>query len=108
VNANPFPRAGKRAIGGGNVALSKEKKQEIIAKFAKDPNDTGSVEVQVALLTARIEQLTEHLKVHRKDFHSRRGLYILVGRRRRLLQYLAQKDPARYRRLIQELNLRGI
>ncbi len=90
------------------MALSKEKKQEIIAKFAKDPNDTGSVEVQVALLTARIEQLTEHLKVHRKDFHSRRGLYILVGRRRRLLQYLAQKDPARYRRLIQELNLRGI
>jgi len=90
------------------VALSKEKKQEIITKFAKDPNDTGSVEVQVALLTARIEQLTEHLKVHKKDFHSRRGLYILVGRRRRLLQYLAKKDPARYRRLIQELDLRGI
>jgi small subunit ribosomal protein S15 len=66
------------------------------------------VEVQVALLTARIEQLTEHLKVHKKDFHSRRGLYILVGRRRRLLQYLAKKDPARYRRLIQELDLRGI
>lgn len=90
------------------MALSQEKKREIIAKFARDPTDTGSVEVQVALLTARIEELTAHLKVHRKDFHSRRGLYILVGRRKRLLQYLAKKDPARYRRLIQELQLRGI
>ncbi|MBC7222104.1 30S ribosomal protein S15 [Candidatus Bipolaricaulota bacterium] len=90
------------------MALSKEQKQEIIAKFARDPNDTGSVEVQVALLTARIEQLTEHLRVHKKDFHSRRGLYILVGRRRRLLRYLQEKDPVRYRRLIETLNLRGI
>ncbi len=90
------------------MALSKEQKKEIIAKFARDPSDTGSVEVQVALLTARIEQLTEHLKVHKKDFHSRRGLYILVGRRRRLLRYLQQKDPLRYRRLIEALNLRGI
>lgn len=90
------------------MALSKGQKQEIVAKFAKAPNDTGSVEVQVALLTARIDQLTEHLKVHKKDFHSRRGLYILVGRRRRLLQYLQRKDPARYRRLIESLNIRGI
>lgn len=90
------------------MALSKEQKQEIIAKFAQGPNDTGSVEVQVALLTARINQLTEHLKVHRKDFHSRRGLYILVGRRRRLLRYLKEKDPARYRRLIQTLGLREV
>ncbi|MBC7317701.1 30S ribosomal protein S15 [Candidatus Bipolaricaulota bacterium] len=90
------------------MALSKEQKREIIAKFARDPSDTGSVEVQVALLTARIEQLTEHLKVHRKDFHSRRGLYILVGRRRRLLRYLKEKDPARYRRLVETLNIRGI
>ncbi len=90
------------------MALSKEKKQEIIAKFAQDQKDTGSVEVQVALLTARIDQLTEHLKVHKKDFHSRRGLYILVGRRRRLLQYLKEKDPVRYRRLLDTLNLRGI
>lgn len=90
------------------MALSKQQKQEIVAKFARAPNDTGSVEVQVALLTARIGQLTEHLKVHKKDFHSRRGLYILVGRRRRLLQYLKRKDPARYRRLIQTLNIQGI
>ncbi len=105
---NPLPCAGEGAIGGENVALSKEEKQRIVAKFAQDPNDTGSVEVQVALLTARIERLTEHLKVHKKDFHSRRGLYILVGRRRRLLRYLQKKDPARYRRLVETLNLRGI
>lgn len=90
------------------MALSREQKQGIIAKFAQDTRDTGSVEVQVALLTARIEQLTEHLKVHKKDFHSRRGLYILVGRRRRLLRYLQEKDPARYRRVVDALNLRGI
>lgn len=90
------------------MALSKEQKKEIIAKFARNPNDTGSVEVQVALLTARIDQLTEHLKVHRKDFHSRRGLYILVGRRRRLLRYLQEQDPDRYRRLVDALNLRGV
>lgn len=90
------------------MALSKQQKQEIVAKFARAPNDTGSVELQVALLTTRIGRLTEHLKVHKKDFHSRRGLYILVGRRRRLLQYLERKDPARYRRLIETLNIRGI
>ncbi|MCR4392029.1 MAG: 30S ribosomal protein S15 [Candidatus Acetothermia bacterium] len=90
------------------MALSKEAKQELIRKFAQSPADTGSTEVQVALLTARIEQLTEHLKVHRKDFHSRRGLHKLVGQRRRLLRYLHQTAPRRYTRLIQDLNLRGV
>lgn len=90
------------------MALASEKKQEIITRFAKAPGDTGSAEVQIALLTARIEQLTEHLKVHRKDFHSRRGLNILVGRRRRLLQYLKRTNPQSYNRLLRELNIRGV
>ncbi len=90
------------------MALSKEQKQEIIAKFGKNPQDTGSVEVQVALLTARIQQLTGHFSVHKKDFHSRRGLNMLVGRRRRLLQYLQRTNPRRYNWLIQELNIRGV
>lgn len=90
------------------MALSKEQKQEIISKFGKNPQDTGSVEVQVALLTARIQQLTGHFAVHKKDFHSRRGLNMLVGRRRRLLQYLQRTDPRRYNWLIQELNIRGV
>lgn len=90
------------------MALSKETKQETIRRFAKGPTDTGSAEVQVALLTARINQLTEHLQVHRKDFHSRRGLHKIVGQRRRLLQYLRRTDPRRYAQLIQELNIRGV
>lgn len=90
------------------MALAREAKQELIQKFAKTPADTGSAEVQVALLTARIQQLTEHFNVHRKDFHSRRGLHKLVGRRRRLLQYVRRTDPHRYARLIQELNIRGV
>lgn len=90
------------------MALPKETKQEYIRKFARGPLDTGSVEVQVALLTARINQLTEHLQVHRKDFHSRRGLHMIVGKRRRLLQYVRRTDPRRYQQLIQELNIRGV
>ena len=90
------------------MALSKETKQEFISKFAKSPTDTGSAEVQVALLTARINQLTEHLQIHRKDFHSRRGLHMIVGRRRRLLQYLRRTNPRRYAQVIQELNIRGV
>ena len=83
-----------------------EQKQEIIRKFQIHPEDTGSPEVQIAILTKRIEYLTEHFKVHKKDFHSRRGLLKLVGRRRHLLNYLKSKDIGRYRKLIQELGLR--
>jgi len=85
--------------------LDKKKKKEIIEKFKEHPEDTGSASVQVALLTERIKYLTEHLKKHKKDFHSRRGLLMLVGRRRRLLQYLKRKDPKRYEEIVKELNL---
>ena len=81
-------------------------KQEIIERFARVPGDTGSPEVQVALLTARITHLTEHLKEHRHDHHSRRGLLKLVGQRRRLLNYLKDRDIDRYRTLISQLGLR--
>ena len=81
-------------------------KKEIIAGHATNEADTGSPEVQVALLTRRINDLTEHLKVHKHDHHSRRGLLLLVGRRRRLLKYLQSKDIERYRALIQKLGLR--
>ena len=90
------------------MALTKERKKEIIDQFAIRPGDTGSVEVQVALLTERIRQLTEHLKIHRKDFHSRTGLYKMVGRRRKLLKYLQSKDPKRYKELIERLGIRGV
>jgi small subunit ribosomal protein S15 len=88
------------------VSLTKDRKNEVIGKFASHEGDTGSPEVQVALLTARINDLTEHLRVHRKDHHSRRGLLMLVGKRRRLLRYLQGSDIDRYRALIQELGLR--
>lgn len=81
-------------------------KQEIIAEFGRDANDTGSPEVQIALLTARINHLTEHLKMHKKDHHSRRGLLMMVGQRRGLLQYLKNKDIEGYRSLIKKLGLR--
>ena len=81
-------------------------KKEIIAAHATTEGDTGSPEVQVALLTKRINGLTEHLKVHKHDHHSRRGLLLLVGRRRRLLQYLSREDISRYRALIEKLGLR--
>ena len=81
-------------------------KQEIIAKYGRTPNDTGSPEVQIALLTARISLLTDHLKMHKKDHHSRRGLLKMVSRRRKLLDYLKGKDVAAYRKLIDSLKLR--
>jgi small subunit ribosomal protein S15 len=81
-------------------------KENIIAEYRRHAQDTGSPEVQVALLTKRIEYLTEHFKVHAKDHHSRRGLLMLVGQRRRLLEYLRQKDLKRYRALIERLGLR--
>ncbi len=81
-------------------------KKEIIQSYARHESDTGSPEVQIAILTTRIEQLTEHLKVHKHDEHSRRGLLKLVGQRRRHLKYVSRKDPAKYRELIQKLGLR--
>ncbi|NLJ90732.1 MAG: 30S ribosomal protein S15 [Clostridiales bacterium] len=86
--------------------ISKEKKLEIIKKYGRSENDTGSPEVQVALLTARIEELNEHLKSNKKDHHSRRGLLKMVGQRRGLLEYLKKKDIERYRELIASLGLR--
>jgi small subunit ribosomal protein S15 len=88
------------------MTLAKEAKTEVINRFAKHQGDTGSPEVQVALLTARINELTEHLREHKKDHHSRRGLLMMVGHRRRLLNYLRRHDVGRYRELVQELGLR--
>jgi len=88
------------------VGLSQERKNEIINEFKRSEGDTGSPEVQIALLTERINELNEHLKVHKKDHHSRRGLLKMVGRRRNLLNYLRDKDVQRYRELIKRLGLR--
>jgi small subunit ribosomal protein S15 len=88
------------------LALVKEKKTDIIGDFKQHETDTGSPEVQVALLTSRINQLTEHLKEHKKDHHSRRGLLMMVGQRRRLLNYLSNKDITRYREVVARLGLR--
>ncbi len=86
--------------------ISKEVKAEIIEKYKRDEKDTGSPEVQIALLTKRINELTEHLKIHKKDNHSRRGLLKMVGKRRNLLNYLAKKDLNRYRDIVEKLGLR--
>ena len=86
--------------------ITKEKKQEIMQAYARTEGDTGSPEVQIAVLTARINELTEHLKVHKKDHHSRRGLLKMVGQRRGLLAYLRKTDIERYRALIEKLGLR--
>ena len=88
------------------MSLTADAKQEIVGKYGRDEHDTGSTEVQVALLTARINELTEHLREHKKDHHSRRGLLMLVGKRRRLLKYLQSSDIDGYRQLIQQLGLR--
>ncbi|MFN3991200.1 MAG: 30S ribosomal protein S15 [Erythrobacter sp.] len=88
------------------MSVTAEKKQEIIAENARDPKDTGSPEVQVAILTERIRNLTEHFKDHHKDNHSRRGLLMMVNKRRTLLAYLKKKDVERYNALIQKLGLR--
>ncbi|MFP4016727.1 MAG: 30S ribosomal protein S15 [Halanaerobiales bacterium] len=87
--------------------LTKENKEDIINEYQIEEGDTGSPEVQVALLTARIAQLTDHLKEHKSDFHSRRGLLKMVGQRKRLLRYLKNKDIERYRNLISRLGIRG-
>ena len=88
------------------MTLAVDQKKEIVAKFGKTPTDTGSPEVQVALLSARITYLTEHFKTHKKDHHSRRGLLKIVGQRRRLLNYIKSQDINRYRELIAELGIR--
>lgn len=88
------------------MSITPERRSALIAEYATKPGDTGSPEVQVALLTERINNLTEHQKVHSKDFHSRRGLLMMVGQRRRLLDYLKNKDARRYEALIGRLNLR--
>jgi small subunit ribosomal protein S15 len=88
------------------MPLSKERKQELIAQYGKNATDSGSAEVQVAILTERIRELTEHLKIHKKDHHTRRGLLMLVGKRRRLLTYIKRNDVVAYRALIARLSIR--
>jgi small subunit ribosomal protein S15 len=88
------------------MSITTERKNELVKEYATHEGDTGSPEVQVAILTERVINLTEHLKTHKKDFHSRRGLLIMVGQRRRLLDYLKRKEQSRYESLIQRLGLR--
>ena len=88
------------------MSITVERKQELISEFAMKKGDTGSPEVQVAILSERINNLTEHLRVHKKDSHSRRGLLVMVGQRRRLLDYLSDKESGRYKKLIERLGLR--
>ena len=88
------------------MALTQERKQELVSQFGENDQDTGNTRVQVALLTERINQLTEHLRTHKKDHHSRRGLLMLVGQRRRLLNYMQRSNLEGYRELIKELGLR--
>lgn len=90
------------------MPLPSDTKAAVIQKYARQSGDTGSTEVQIAILQARIQQITEHLRNNKKDFHSRRGLMLLVGKRRRLEGYLRRKDIARYRALIQELGIREV
>ena len=88
------------------MALTKEKKAELVKKFGKDEQDTGSIEVQIAILTEEINTLTEHFKVHKQDNHSKRGLLHKVGQRKSLLNYLIENDVTRYRKIVKELGLR--
>jgi small subunit ribosomal protein S15 len=88
------------------MSITADRKQEVITEYATRDGDTGSPEVQVAILSERIRNLTEHLKTHRKDFHSRRGLLMMVGQRRRLLDYLKRVEVARYEQLVERLGLR--
>ena len=88
------------------MSMTAEEEQEIVARFGRDANDTGRTEVQIALLTRRINHLTEHVRTHKHDHHTRRGLLMLVGRRRRFLNYLQRSDLEGYRRLVRELGLR--
>lgn len=105
-SASTLGRGTAQQYQGGAVALTAQEKQEIVTKYATHEGDTGSPEVQIALLTKRISDLTEHLKEHKHDHHSRRGLLLMVGDRRRLLDYLQRVDIERYRSLISRLGLR--
>ncbi|MDP3898964.1 MAG: 30S ribosomal protein S15 [Mesorhizobium sp.] len=102
LRASPFPEKQK----GNTMSVTAERKTEIMKEFATKPGDTGSPEVQVAIYSERIKNLTDHFKEHKKDNHSRRGLLALVSQRRRLLDYLKGKDEARYQTLIEKLGLR--
>ena len=95
-----------RCKKGEIMTISKERKAELTAKFGKNAQDTGNSKVQVAILSERIKELTEHMKSHQKDFHTRRGLLMLVGKRRRLLSYIKKNDINEYRELIKELGIR--
>lgn len=108
VSDTPTPTRQKRIIRKGDykTMITKEKKAEIVSEYAAKAGDTGSPEVQIAILTARINDLNEHLKTHAKDHHSRRGLLKMVGKRRNLLNYLKEADIERYRTLINRLGLR--
>ena len=97
---------GKQLYGGEQTMLLKEEKQKIITDYAVHEGDTGSPEVQIAILTKRINQLTEHLKKNPKDNHSRRGLFMMVGKRRKFLNYLMKNDIGRYREIIERLEIR--
>jgi small subunit ribosomal protein S15 len=88
------------------MSITAERKQELIKQFAAKPGDTGSPEVQIAILTERIKNLTDHLNQHKKDFHTRRGLITMVGQRRRLLDYLKGKEVSRYEKIVKDLGLR--
>lgn len=88
------------------MSITAERKQELIKEYSTGPNDTGSAPVQIAVLSERIKNLTEHMQSHKKDFHSRRGLLVMVGQRRRLLDYVKNKDQAKYEALIKSLGLR--
>ncbi|MBU1049131.1 30S ribosomal protein S15 [Candidatus Bipolaricaulota bacterium] len=90
------------------MGLSTDKKTEIVKEFGKGDNDTGSAEVQIALLTTRVKELTEHLNMHKKDFSAQRGLRQMVGQRRRLLKYVKRHDLATYRQLLERLGIRGV
>tara|TARA_Y100000817_G_scaffold227041_1_gene179834 strand:+ start:89 stop:358 length:270 start_codon:yes stop_codon:yes gene_type:complete len=89
------------------MSIKKESKKEIISKFSNSEKDTGSVEVQIAIFSERIKNLTEHLKNHKKDYHTRRGLVIMVSKRKKLLNYLNKNNSEKYKSLIQELGIRG-
>ena len=110
-----FPVEGESSLGSASrgrykkgeiMTISKERKAELTAKFGKNAQDTGNSKVQVAILSERIKELTEHMKSHQKDFHTRRGLLMLVGKRRRLLSYIKKNDINEYRELIAELGIR--
>lgn len=88
------------------MSLTKQKKEELTQQFGKDEKDTGAAETQIAIITHRIQELTEHLKIHKKDHISRRGLLRLVGKRRKLLDYLSRKDLNKYRQILSDLNIR--